>query len=191
MKTKFYHFSFLLMAIVKIGFPQNTQEVSENVHTDPTHNFTVHRLLILNENNELLMVKEDYVWATPSIIYDKREYVKESLNKLAETYGLKITEPQLRGYFSYKYDYHPHATLRAYFVAKYKSGGLKLPSGMNEAKWVPMEEAIEMNTVTAIKEITGQLLNYPDSLWGGSFLVSRNEKGHPTAQVESFYPLFE
>ncbi len=164
---------------------------SQNVHQDPTHNFTVQRLLIVNGNNELLMCREQSVWAPPSLIYDQRQFLKEGLDSLSNAYGIRIEELQLRGKFSYKYDYHPHATSRDYFVARYVSGDLKVPKGMDEAKWVPLPQAIEKNSVTAIMEITRQIMMFPHTIWGGSFMVSRTESGHPTKIVEDFYPLFE
>jgi len=169
----------------------STEDVPQDVHRDPTHNFTMQRLLILNDKNEVLMCREDYVWATPAAMYSQRQYIKEGLDSLANAYGVKISAPKLRGYFSYKYNYHPHSTLRSYYVAKYQSGTIQIPPGTDEVKWVPLPEAIEMNTVTSIKQITAQLLKFPDTVWGGSFMVYRNEKGHPTEQVEAFYPLFE
>lgn len=177
---------FLLpfLAFSIITYSQN------NPHQNPTQNFTVHRLLILNDNNEMLMAKEQHVWATPSYVYKDRQYVKESLDSLANAYGIKIVDIKLHGQFSYKYDYHPHATLRHYYVARYANGKVKIPKGMNEAKWMPISEAIETNTVTSIKEITQQITQFPNTVWGGSFLVSHVGDEHPTKIVEAFYPLF-
>jgi len=163
---------------------------SQSQHQDPTHNFTVKRLIIINDNNEMLMCKEQYVWATPSLIYNERQYTKEALESVANAYGVKIKDIELRGLFSYKYDYHPYATLRNYYVAKYVSGKLKVPDNEDDAKWIPIKEAIEKNTVTSIKEITKQIIEFPDTVWGASFMVSRTKGDHPTKMVEPFYPLF-
>ena len=163
---------------------------SQAQHEDPTHNFTVKRLIIINENNEMLMCKEKYVWATPSLVYNGRHYVKEALDSVANAYGVKIKDIQLRGQFSYKYDYHPYATLRNYYVATYVNGELKVPENMDDAKWMPISEAIKKNTVTSIKEITKQIMDFPDAVWGASFMVSRTKGDHPTKMIESFYPLF-
>jgi len=159
-------------------------------HQDPTHNFTVKRLIIVNDNNEMLMGKEEYVWATPSLVYNKRQYINEALDSVANAYGVKIKDIELRGQFSYKYDYHPHATLRNYYVAKYVGGSLKVPENMEGAKWMPISEAIEKTTVTSIKEITKQIVDFPDTVWGASFMVSRTEDDHPTKMIVPFYSLF-
>ncbi|MDT0607405.1 NUDIX hydrolase [Croceitalea rosinachiae] len=193
MKTRIFYFLLVLVVFTNKNFAQtiagNTDK-DENIHRDPTHNFTMQRLIIINDKNEMLMAREDYVWAPPSVSYSKREFLKESMENLAEDYGIKITDLKLHGYFSYKYEYHPFATLRSYFVAQYVSGELKAPNWMDEVKWMPISEAIDNNTVTSIKQITKQIMEYPDTVWGGSFMISRNEEGHPTKQVEKFYPLF-
>jgi len=164
--------------------------------TDPPpqnvpENFVINRVLIVNEKNEILMIREQSVWATPSYKYSERQYVKESVDSLANAYGVKIDSIKLHGQFSFKYDYQPYATLRNYYVAKYVSGDLKIPEGMAEVKWLPSAEAIEINTVTAIKQITEQIIKNPTVVWGGSFMVSHVGDDHPTKQVEPFYPLFE
>ncbi|SEM01376.1 hypothetical protein SAMN04487910_3914 [Aquimarina amphilecti] len=160
-------------------------------HQDPTHNFVVQRIIILNEKNEILMSREENVWATPSLVYNKRQYLKEGLDSLLNEYGVKIKNLELRGQFSYKYDYHPYATLRNYFVATYDSGELKTPNRMDDAKWIPIDQAIEKNSVTSIKEITQQIMKYPNVIWGGSFMVSHVGDNHPTKMIEPFYPLFQ
>lgn len=160
-----------------------------NPHQGPTHNFAVHRLIILNDSNEMLMCREQHVWAPPSFVYKDRQYIKESLDSLAQAYGLQISSTKLRGQFSYKYDYHPYATLRHYYMAELAGGEVILPKGMDEVKWMPIPEAIEANTVTSIKEITQQLICFPKKIWGGSFLVSHVGDEHPTKMVEAFYPL--
>ncbi len=174
---------FLLLASSPSVFGQS------NPHRDPTHNFAVHRLIILNDNNEILMCREKQVWATPSYVYKDRQYIKESLDSLAKAYGLEISAPKLRGQFSYKYDYHPYATLRHYYVARYSKGAVKLPAGLDEVRWMPIDKAIKANTVTSIREITQQILRFPEKIWGGSFLVSQEGDEHPTTMVEAFYPL--
>ena len=165
-------------------------KISQAQHQDPTHNFTVKRLIIVNDDNEMLMCKEEYVWATPSLVYNERQYINEALDSVANAYGVKIKDIELRGQFSYKYDYHPHATIRNYYVATYAGGALKVPKNMNGAKWMPIAEAIEKTTVTSIQEITKQIIDFPNTVWGASFMVSRTEVDHPTKITVPFHPLF-
>jgi len=166
------------------------QEEEEQGHWDPTHNFTVIRLIIINENNEMLLGREDHVWAPPSMLFDQRYYSNEGLDSLTASIGIKVEDVQFRGYFGFKYEYHPYATRRAYYVARYQSGTAKLNQNSHEVGWFPMEEALEMINVTAIQQITKQLVKNPNSVWGGSFMVYRDGVNHPTEMVEPFYKMF-
>ncbi len=178
-----------LFLLLLVALPACTQQ--EPASQKPKENFIVNRVLIVNEQDEILMVMEQDVWAAPSFLYNKRQFLKESIDSLANAYGVKIASPKLHGQFSFKYDYEPYATIRNYYVARYLSGNIRIPEPMEEAKWVPSEQAIAMNTVTAIKQITRQIITYPNVVWGASFLVSHEGDTHPTKMVEDFYPLFE
>ncbi len=164
---------------------------NENSHTAPTHNFTVERLIILNEKNEIFMTREQDVWGAPSFSFDKRQYVKESIDSLANAYGLSISRPELRGYFGFKYKYHPFATRRAFYVAEYISGNPIIPAPMEEFKWMSLEEVIENSIVDAWKDIFKHILENPNTVWGASFEVYRDGSDHRTRTTESFYPLFK
>lgn len=163
---------------------------AQRVHQDPTHNFTVNRLLILNEKGEMLMVREKHVWAPPSYVVEHRQYLKEGLDSLASAYGIQIADIRLRGQFSYKYDYHPYATIRNFYTASYSAGAVKVPQGMDEVRWMPMQQAVDINSVISIKEIVRQIVKSQNTIWGGSFMVSHIGDDHPTKMVEPFYPLF-
>ena len=174
------------LILIYIGF----NAVGQSVHQDPTHNFTVQRMLILNEKGEMLMCREKHVWVPPSFVFESRSHVVEGLDSLAMAFGIEVKDIELRGQFSYKYDYHPHSTLRNFYVARFEGGDLQVPPGLDEAKWVKIEEAIKLNTVISIKNITRQIIENPNTVWGGSFLVSHVGDDHPTKMVERFYPLF-
>lgn len=178
----------ILLALVLLGCGK---EVAETEHQPPTHNFTVMRLLIVNEQNELLMGQIDSNWYAPSLVYNQRQFIQESLDSLSAAYGVTTSSPILRGYFSFKYAYHPYATLRPYYLAKYQSGALKVPTAMEAVKWMPISEAIANTPVEAMQEIMQQLFNYPASVWGGSFLVYTEGEEHHTRNVEPFYTLFD
>lgn len=180
-----------LILLMMIGFISYAQEEQQSSHQAPTHNFTVQRLIIINNKNEILMAREQHVWAPPSLLFNERQYIKESLDSLSKAYGVKISSPQLRGQFSFKYDYHPYATIRNYYIAHHLSGEIKIPKGINAAQWMPIPVAIKKNTVTAIKEISEQIIKFPNVVWGGSFLVSHIGDDHPTQMTEEFYPLFQ
>jgi len=70
MKTRILILTLAASLFSAYNYAQESNEEAQNVHQDPTHNFTLHRLIVLNDKNEMLMNREDYVWAPPSSIYD-------------------------------------------------------------------------------------------------------------------------
>lgn len=191
---KKYKMKKSILLLVLLGLfackQEENQAPNPNPHWEPTHNFSVIRLLILNDQNEVLMGKVESNWYPPSLVFSQRQFLGESLDSLSATYGITTTSPQLRAYFSFKYEYHPYATLRPYYVAHYKDGEINTPEDVEEVQWMPVEQVIKKTPVEAMKEITHQLTTFPDTVWGGSFMVYRKGEEHHTRVVEPFYSLF-
>ncbi len=162
----------------------------ENGHIEPTHNFTVERLMVINDKDEILMIKdEEGTWYTFFAVFNKRQYVHEVLDSVSQAFGITTTPPELRGYFGFKYEYHPYATRRSYYVARYVSGSPRVAGIVKHIQWMPIDEALEQTQVEAMKEGQKQILDNPGILWGGSFEVYKKGKHHHTRMTEPFYPL--
>jgi len=163
----------------------------DNHHTKLEHNFTVKRLIILNDQQEILLGQEDGLWFTPSMLYTERQHINEGLDSMANAYGVKIDQPKLHGYFSYKYDYHPYATLRAFYVARFESGQLKIPGHLDDVQWFPLKKGIELTPVESMKKAIEAITGDLGKVWGGSFEVYVDGDKHNTRVVENLYPLFD
>lgn len=182
---------FLLMSFISCN-EQTKEEIPHYLRKD---NFTVLRVIIMNPNNQILMVGGKDWWGMPYVNLSKRQFLKEAIDSMAVAHGIQLSDIEIRGQFSFKYDYKPNMTFRNYYVAQYKSGEIKVPKNTLEdefekIEWVNIAEAIERNNNTGIRQITRHILNHPDIVWGGSFMVSHTENNHPTKIVEDFYPLF-
>ena len=71
-------------------------------------------------------------------------------------------------------------------------GILQSLSSDEEVFWVPKNEALEKlgETVNSLKLMTNQVLSFPNTLWGGSFLLHRDKQKNLSAkQIEKFYSL--
>ncbi|MGD1947992.1 MAG: hypothetical protein ACFB0A_17435 [Croceivirga sp.] len=183
-------FLFLISFVICNG--QDKEEIPHYLRKD---NFTVLRVIVKNAKNQVLMVGGKDWWNMPYVNLSKRQFLKEAIDSMALEHGIQVSDVELRGQFSFKYDYKPNMTFRNYYVAQYKSGQIKVPKSTIEdtfekIAWVDIPEAIERNNNTGIQEITQQILNHPNVVWGGSFMVSHTEDDHPTRLVEDFYPLF-
>ncbi|WP_350286744.1 hypothetical protein [uncultured Croceitalea sp.] len=169
---------------------QSEGEEIQDTHWKPTHNFTVKRLLIFNKKNELLMEKIESNWYPPSIVFDKRQHIKESVDSLVNGYGIATKNLRLSAYLSFKYEYHPYVTLRPYYSMEYSSGELIVPEGREDVKWMPIDEVMAKTPVEAMKETIKKITEYPRTVWSGTFMVYRKGEEHHTRQEEPMFPLF-
>lgn len=195
MKTRTLILTTLLLIICAKNYAQqsSTEKVEEeqNPHWEPTHNFTVKRLLIFNDRNEVLMEKVESNWYPPSLVFYKRQHIKESLDSLSNTYGIKTKGLQLRAYLSFKYEYHPYATLRPYYTVNYISGDIVIPEDREDVKWMPIKDAVKKTPVESMKMIIEKITTSPDVVWGGTFMVYRKGEEHHARLEEPLFPLFK
>lgn len=156
-------------------------------------NQTIIRLTIMKDNDKILMRKTQYGWMTPAVYFKKRQNVTEVLDSLASMYDIEITQPQLKGLFTYKYEFKPTADMRQLYVASYISGQLKPQVAEEEIYWMPIKEALDRleSTVPALMHMTKQVLDSPNTLWGGAFMLYRDGNNLQSRMEENFYPLFE
>jgi hypothetical protein len=149
---------------------------------------TFHRLLLLNEKNELMVVKikNSDRWVTPGWYQDDRLTLTEGLDELAASYGVKITTPNLRGVFTLK---GAQVSTRLIYTTSIKSGVLKAPELIDEIKWLPIQKAVETITFPHIRAQITQISNYPGVVWGGSQTMYQENGVYGSKIVENFYPL--
>ena len=176
---------FLLFIIVLISNSLLGQSTK-----DPEPNKTVIRLTILNANGDVLMKESDYGWMTIATFHTERQNINEVIDSLTTEYGITITKPSLAGIFTYKYKFKESSDTRQLYVAKYIKGDLELGKGNHNLTWLPKDEAIEKlkSTVPSLGEMTQQILDFPNEVWGGSFLLDRNENWKLSSKIiENFH----
>ena len=65
---------------------------------------TFHRMLILNKENKLMVVKiknKDF-WVTPGLYQNSKQTIKQGIDSVASTYGIKVYNLKLRGVYGLK-----------------------------------------------------------------------------------------
>ncbi len=185
MKKLLFVFLFLLPGML---FAQSSPDKA--VKAD---NYTILRLLLMNQQEEILLVKYKTGWLTPSLRYNENQSIKGALDSLAKEFGYEITTPQLRAMVTFQFDFKPVVSIRTHYAAHISKGSLKSPKDVAEVKWVSRKEAEQLMSlpetlaVDAIRITTMQILNHPESIWGGSFLVP--ETGTACKVLEPFYAI--
>ena len=173
---------FMLLASIN-SFGQVEKEIS-----------VFNRLLILNSENELLVVKIENadMWVTPGF-YQTKQTIRQGLDSIPSTYGLKIEMPELKGIFLLKRDINGElsTSTRNIYTAKTKDRELKKPKGIEDAKWLPVNKAVEQITFPHINAMIEQIMNNPKKVWGGYLSQFKDNGQWKTKIVQDFYVLSE
>lgn len=160
--------------------------VSQSKKKEP--NVGVIRLVILNDNNEVLIKKASIGWVTVDTFLNETKTINEVIKGLSNKYGLSIGKPQLKGLFTYKFNFKNSSSLRQVYVVKSLTN--KLPNKTNtEFHWVSKSEAVRKlkSTIPSLGEIVSQVLSHPQIVSGGSFMVKRHGGKLDSFQTEDFY----
>ncbi len=176
--------------LVVILFTLLLQSVSAQVENDVS---IFHRLLIVNSNDELMVVKianTDF-WVTPGLYQTENMTIRKGLDSIAATYGVEIERPKLNGVFLLKRDLNGKrsTSLRNVYRVKTKSVTPKTPNGIEEIRWLSTEEAMELITFPHINAMVDKIMNSPNEIWCGTLLQFKENEVWRAKILEEFYSL--
>lgn len=167
---------FFLTALVRITNGQDkTKTPTGEKRVKEVDNYTVQYLIIFNDKGEVLLQKNKAGWHTLAMRSNKSQSVKEAMDSLANSVGLTINSLRLAGLYVYKFEGlpdHNEASFRTHFTARLEEGELTQPNDPDrEYRWMSRNEAVEKITFESLKLETSQILNGPEKVWGGTFLI--------------------
>lgn len=196
--NKFFLSIFLLLhrisdikAAIKKTFLLFILLVSSPLFAQQTANIsTFHRLLIFNDKSELMLVriKDSDRWVTPGWYQDEQLTIKQGLEQLAGSYGVKISSPVLRGVFTLKDGQSRVISTRLIYSTKITSGTPEAPPIIGEIKWLPVQEAAKIVTYSHISTQFMQITKYPNIVWGGTQYMPQ-DNSTSKSEIDAFYPL--
>ena len=130
-----------------------------------------HRLLIFNDKNQLMVVKikNTNFWVTPGLYSENPSLTNTHLYNLAKEYGLAVSQPNLQGVFLLKNQQTNALSNRSFFKVNVIEGKTKKPVNIDEIKWLPVNEAIQVITFPHINVLLKQIMNFPNKVWGEQF----------------------
>lgn len=178
----------LLLCMILFGLTSFAQETGND-------SYTIQRLLIYNLKGKILLEKNDFGWMTPALRHNSKTTINDGLINLAAEYGVNVTPPKIAGVFMFMTDYKPISQFRQHYKCTLVDGQLKVPENKKEVKWFSISKAIEVMSLPdtkaplVIRDMTKQLLYYPEIIWGGTFLLSKKEGKITYKIVENFYHL--
>ena len=160
-----------------------------------TDSYTIQRLIIFNDQGEILLEQHKNGWMTPALRHNTKTGVNEGLHHLASEFGLTISTPRLAGVFMFIPEYKPESSFRQHYTCKLVDGELQLPESKLDAQWLSPHKAIDMMSLSdtklifAIRDMTKQVLLYPEVIWGGTFDLWKEEDKTMYKISEHFYPM--
>lgn len=138
-------------------------------------NYSVQFLYITNKDKQVLIQKNQYGWNPIALRSNKPQSVKEALDSVANSLGLKIGALRLAGLYTYKFaglPDHQQVSFRTHFTAKITAGQVRQPTDTSIVyQWVPITEAIARFDFAPVKQQAERILTSPKQVWGGSFLI--------------------
>ena len=156
----------------------------------PGDNHTIQRLIIFNQQQEILLEKGRNGWMTPALRSNKKQTLKQGLDSLAKAIGIVVEIKRLAGIFTYKWTDLDDVSYRTHYTAKHISGNtVQAASSDQKYQWFPIKEALNSISFDALKAETRQIITYPKTLWGGAFLCTANDGKFSCVIEEAFYPL--
>ncbi len=157
--------------------------------------YTIQRLIVFNDAGQVLLEKNDFGWMTPALRHNTQTSINDGIKNLAAEFGLDVTRPKLAAIFMFMTDYKPKSQFRQHYIAERIDGQLKVPENKRDAQWFTISKAIEMMSLPdtkaplVIRDMTQQILNYPAVIWGGTYMLSKENDVISYRITENFYPL--
>ncbi|WP_405206566.1 nuclear transport factor 2 family protein [Aquimarina sp. LLG6339-5] len=178
------NYILVVAMLLTIQYTNAQSKIDKDVNT------SVISLVILNDNGDVLIKKATIGWITIGAFYEKRHTINEVIDSISNKYGVSITKPNLKGVFTYKFDFNNSLSVRQVYVAKSTTNDL--PTNKNvEFRWAPKDEAIEKfkATIPSLGEMIAQVIEYPQVVWGGAFLIKMENEKKTSTVIEDFYPI--
>ena len=172
-----------LLLILFIAFTTISVKAQESKVT------TFHRMLILNKENKLMVVKiknKDF-WVTPGLYQNSKQTIKQGIDSIASTYGIKVYNMKLRGVYCLKNPTQNYFSTRNVFVMEADANEIILPDIIGEILWLDINEAVKKINIPHINDFIKDIYKHPNSLRSGT--VERFEKNGKLASKisETFY----
>jgi hypothetical protein len=144
--------TFVFMTITLVAVAQETVKKKDN--------YTVQYLSIFNENDEILLQKNQSGWHTIAMRSTEEQSIKEAMDSLANSIGLTVHSLKLGALYTYKFEGlpdHREVSFRTHFTAKLKNGSLIQPASADKTyHWISVKDAIDKITFESLKLETSQ-----------------------------------
>ena len=139
-----------------------------------TKNFSYFKLIVLNDDDQMLLVNFKDQWEPAGLKYDSPATMRTVLEEMAAEMGVTIGDTDLRALVGKYYGEGKHPVLYNYVTARYQSGEPKVPPGCKDIRWFDIQEGIDTIPFKPMQWIMRKIFSEPDdTLWGGAVRIHR------------------
>lgn len=172
-----------ILLVLLIVFVSVSTKAQENKVT------TFHRMLILNKENKLLVIKfnNKELWVTPGLYQNNKQTIKQGVDSIAATYGITIYDMQLRGVYGLKNISQKYYSTRNMLIMKTDSKIVKLPEIVGEVKWLSLNEANKLISFPHINDFIKDVFMHPKNVRSGAIERFMSKGKQASRVLENFY----
>lgn len=184
MKTKIRTMKKIVIVLI-IAF------ISISVKAQESKITTFHRMLILNKENKVLVVKiknKDF-WVTPGLYQNSKQSIKQGIDSIAATYGIKVSEIVLRGIYGLKNPSQNYFSTRNIFVMKTNATDLILPEIIGKVLWLDVSDAVKRINIPHINDFIIDVFKFPNNVRSGTIERFENNGKLESRIIEEFYTI--
>jgi hypothetical protein len=149
------------------------------------------KLCIQNEKDQILLVKYKGVWELAGKSFDTPRDLNDQVIFMADEMGIEVKKINLGGLFCIYHGTQQNPVIFQYYMAKYKSGSLKVPPGCDDIKWFDPDQAFKIIPFKAMVAILKQITKDKKALWSASIKVNypASAEQNTIEILENFYKL--
>lgn len=150
-----------------------------------------HRLVVLDAEDNIMVVKVENanVWVTPGFYQTQDQTIQNGLKNLASSYGIEFSQANLNGVFLLQRDINGKrsTSLRNVYTVRHTSGTIEKPTGIDEVRWVSVDEATELITFPHISVMVQAIMDQPARVRGGTLRQFKEDDRWQVEIIEAFY----
>lgn len=128
------------------------------------------KLMVFNENQEILLINFDGSWEIPGARYSDNSTIPNFINSMSKDHGIEIKNSELAALVTFHHEIRDFPTMMFYYRAQYLSGNLSTPPWGQDVKWFLIEDAYKVIPYQEMNYIMKSIIS-ENSFLTGAFII--------------------
>lgn len=133
------------------------------------------KLMVFNENQEILLINFDGSWEIPGARYTDNSTIPVFVDSMSKDHGIETKNTQLAALVTFHHEIRDYPTMMFYYRTQYLSGDLSTPSWGLDVKWFSVEDAYELIPYQEMNYIIKSIIS-ENSFLTGALSIEYNKK---------------